>query len=156
MHYQLTGTYEAAVRHFSAAYVRFNAYVYYLAPAQWSRYFPFIEPIHVPPAPPGYYTCEYVFGILANLPFAWLAVLAPFALLRRGRDETRALGSFLGSVAALFASLGVFLLFFVTSTARYMLDFAPALMFLACVGLLAAERAAPGVRSRRTVLGVAA
>ena len=156
MHYQLTGTYEAAVRHFSAAYVRFNAYVYYWAPAQWSRYFPFVEPIRQPAAPPGYQTCEYVYGILANIPFAWAALLAPLALVRRRPDESGPLGEFLGSLAALYISLGIFLLFFVTSAARYMLDFVPALMLLACIGLLSAERLARGRRMRALVLSVAA
>ncbi len=144
MRYQLTGTYEAAVRHFSAAYVDFNAHVYYWAPAQWSRYFPFIEPIHMPPAPAGYETCEYVYGILTNIPFAWLALLAPLALVRRPRGEAVSLAAFLGSLAALYFSLGAFLLFFVTSAARYMLDFTPELMLLACIGLLSTERLLQG------------
>jgi hypothetical protein len=156
MHYQLTGAYEATVRHFSAAYARFNAYVYYLAPAQWSRYFPFVEPIRVPPAPNGYQTCEYVYGILTNLPFSWAALLAPLALVRRRPDESGPLGEFLGSLAALYLSLGLFLLFFVTSTARYMVDFVPALMLLACVGFLSAERLAHGAWIRRLVLAAAA
>ena len=156
MHYQLTGTYEAAVRHFSAAYVRFNAYVYYWAPAQWSRYFPFVEPIHQPAAPPGYQTCEYVYGTLTNIPFAWAALLAPLALARRRPDESGPLGVFLGSLAALYVSLGIFLLFFVTSAARYMLDFVPALMLLACIGLLSAERLAAGRRIRALLLSAAA
>jgi hypothetical protein len=155
MRYQLTGTYEAAVRHFSAAYVHFNAYVYYWAPAQWSRYFPFIEPIHMPPAPAGYETCEYVYGILTNIPFAWAALFAPLAMLRRNRDESAPLGSFLSALAALYVSLGVFLLFFVTSAARYMLDFTPALMLLACVGLLSVERLLKGAWMQWLFLSVA-
>jgi hypothetical protein len=156
MHYQLTGAYEATVRHFSAAYAQFNAYVYYLAPAQWSRYFPFVEPIRVPPAPKGYQTCEYVYGILTNLPISWAALLAPLALMRRRPDESGPLGEFLGSLAALYLSVGFTLLFFVTSTARYMVDFVPALMLLACIGLLSAERLASAGWARSLVAAAAA
>ncbi len=143
LNYQLTGAYEAMVQHFSAGYVRFNAYVYYLAPAQWSRYFPFVEPVHLPGAPPGYYSSEYVYGILSNLPFSWFALLAPLALLRRPPGERGTLAAFAGSLAAFYGAVGAFLLLFVTSTARYMVDFAPVLVLLACVGLLGAERLAP-------------
>ena len=152
MRYQLTGTYEAAVRHFSATYLRFNAYVYYLSPAQWSRYVPFVEPIHIPPTPPGYFTCEYVYGILSNLPFAWIALLSPLALFRRPPGERRPLAAFLGSFSVFASAMGVFLCFFVTSTARYMVDFAPELMLLACVGLLSGERLARPAWTRRLLL----
>jgi hypothetical protein len=154
MHYQLTGTYEAAVKHFSAAYVGFNAFVYYLAPAQWSRYFPFIEPIRLPPAPAGYQTSEYVCGLLATTPFCLAAFLAPLALIRRDGAGRARLGGFLGSLAALYAALAFLLLFFVTSAARYMVDFVPSLMLLACIGLLSVERLAWAPRVRRPAMAV--
>jgi len=155
MRYQLTGTYEMMVRHFSAAYLPFNATVYFLSPAQWSRYFPFVEPIHLPAAPAGYYTSEYVYGVLTNLPFAWLALLAPLALRGRGPGERWTLLATLGSIAVLFATLALLLCCFVTSTARYMVDFVPALMFLACVGLLAVERLAARRVTRGLMLAAA-
>jgi len=137
---QLIGMHGAPLRHFSAAYVRLNAYVYYLAPAQWSGYFPFVEPIHVPPVLPGHRTGAYVFGILANVPFAWIALLAPLALLRRPPEERHPLAVFLGAAAVLHVLSGGSLLFFATSAARFLVHFAPTLIFLACVGLLTVER----------------
>ena len=156
LNYQLTGAYEAMVRHFSVGYARFNAYVYYLAPAHWSRYFPFVEPVHLPAAPAGYYSSEYVYGVLSNVPISWLAFLAPLALLRRPQSERGELSAFLGSIAAYFVAVGTFLLLFVTSTARYMVDFAPVMVVLACIGLLSIERLAPAGWRRRAGLTLAA
>jgi len=141
LNYQLTNEYEAKVRHFSAAFLAFNSYVYYFSPAQWGRYFPFIHPIHPPPLPGGYYGIEYVYGIVPCLPFALLALASPLGLWRRPPGERPLLAALLGAAALLYVGTGGVLLGFVTAAARYMLDFTPALMLLGCFGLLGLDRA---------------
>ena len=133
--YQLTGNIEAKVQHFRASFVPFNFYVYFLAPAQWSRYFPFVQVINAPTQPRGYYGWEYTYGVLANLPIAWLALAAPFGALRQGGREGVRLLAWIGSACLLSGSMAGILVFFNTAAARYMLDFVPVIVLLGCVGV---------------------
>jgi hypothetical protein len=142
--YMVNASYEAKAKHFSADFLGFNAYVYFFAPAQWSRYFPFVEMIRPPQAPPQYYGMEFSYGLLANLPFAWLAALSPLAWRKRPPTERDLLRAFVLAVAGFFAAITFLLLLRWSAAARYMVDFTPSLMLLACVGLLGAERAASG------------
>lgn len=156
--YQLTYYDERAQPHFGLRYAGFNTWRYFLSPAQWSAYFPFIAPAELPPKPPGFSGHDDVYGVLVNLPFAWLAVLAPLALWRRAAEERARLGAWLAVVAGLFLALAALLSCFFGSLARYEVDFTPALMLLACVGLLALDRWAgvlPAI-ARRTALALGA
>ena len=135
----------ATPRLFDPGFVPFNAFVYYVAPPQWSRYFPFVKMIHVPA---GRHNFEFVYGLLTHFPFVWLALLAPLALARRPAAEGGPLTAFLGALALFYAAIGGLLLTFVGAAGRYLVDFTPALMLLAACGLLGAERIAAG-RSRR-------
>ena len=146
--YQLSLDYESKMAHFRASHVPFNVWRYFFSAAQWSPYFPFIHPAELPPKPPGFGGHDDVYGVLRNLPFGWLALLAPLALWRRESAERRLLGAWLASVAMLFAAMAGTLIFFFGSLARYQSDFTPALMILAVVGLLAMER---WVRTRRAL-----
>jgi hypothetical protein len=152
--YMFTNPYGSAGRNLGLRFLGFNAYVYYLAPAQWSRYFPFAKMIHSPPLPSGYSGMEFVYGLLPNFPFIGLALLAPLAWWRRPGADGETLREFAVAVAALFLTVGGLLVFFLSATARYMVDFAPALMLLAGLGLLGVERAAP--RNLRTPVRVLA
>ncbi len=156
--YQFTNPYGAVGKLFSLRLVKFNAIVYFFAPAQWSRYFPFAKMIHPPPVPAAYSGIEYVYGLFANFPFAWLAFLAPLAWQRRSEAQARDLRAFVGTTALFFASVCGLLLTFVSATGRYMVDFTPTLMLLACIGLLGAERlvASPWRTGLRWVGGLAA
>lgn len=138
--YQFSLDYESQVTHFSPRYLPFNTWRYFFSVAQWSPYFPFIAPAELPPKPPGFSGHDDVYGILVNLPFAWLALAAPLALRRRTGSGRGELGAWLGALALLFAVMAGALLCFFGSLARYQIDFTPALMLLACVGLLAIER----------------
>jgi hypothetical protein len=142
LHYQLNNGDLSGQRFFSPKTMEFNAFVYYLAPAQWSRYFPFVEMI-VPPAGSHYF--EYVYGLLVNFPFAWLALAAPLAWVGRPASDRRALRAFVGALAVFYGAIGVLVICFaLAATARYMVDFTPSLMMLACVGMLSWERTATG------------
>jgi hypothetical protein len=155
--YMFTNPYGSAGRNLGLRFFGFNAYVYYLAPAQWSRYFPFAKMIHSPPMPSGYSGMEFVYGLLPNFPFVGAALLAPLAWRRRPEGEGESLRMFTAAVTVLFLTVGALLVFFLSATARYMVDFAPALMMLAGVGLLGAERAcAEGVRTVVRTVAVAA
>ncbi len=138
--YQFSFDYEAKVAHFRASHVPFNAWRYFFSAAQWSPYFPFIHPAEMPPKPPGFGGHDDVYGVLTNMPVAWLALVAPLALWRRNAGERGPLGTWLVAAVLLFTAMTGVLLFFFGSLARYESDFTPALMLLAVVGVLALER----------------
>ncbi|MGH7945348.1 MAG: hypothetical protein ACREF9_10095, partial [Opitutaceae bacterium] len=139
--YQFSLDYESKLPHFRAAYVPFTAKAYFFAKAEWSWYFPFIQRPDPGPAPAGFTIHRGdVHGILFNYPVAWLACLSPLALWRRQGGERGLLGAWLASVALLFLCAAGLMLFFFSALARYQMDFLPALMLLACVGLLGITR----------------
>jgi hypothetical protein len=125
----LSGDDETKVTHFSLSYLWFNCHAYLFAPAQLSSYFPFVRVVSLPPAAAGYNGVEDPYGILPDIPFAILAVLAPLACLRR-----RALGLF--ALGAAYASIAVAALIFTFqfATNRYMVDFLPGIVVLSVMG----------------------
>lgn len=139
--YQLSLDYESKMAHFRASHVPFNVWRYFFSGAEWSPAFPFIQPAALPPKPPGFGGHDDVYGLLANLPVAWLALAAPLAVGWRGAGGRRVLGVWLAAAAVLFAGMAGTLVFFFGSLARYQSDFTPVLMLLAVVGALAVERA---------------
>jgi hypothetical protein len=160
--YQFSLDYESKLPHFRAAYIPYNVRANFLSGAEWSRYFPFIRRPDVGVPPEGFTTHRGdVYGIMIDFPIAWLALLAPLALWRRPRDERGPLGAWIGTVAVLFVLCAAVLLSFFSVLARYQMDFVPALMLLACVGLLSLERflttaATPSWRSAARVGWVSA
>ncbi len=140
--YQLSLDYESKMAHFGLGYVGFNGWRYFFSAAQWLEYFPFIQPAVLPPKPTGFGGHDDVFGVLTNLPVAWLALAAPLALWRRDAAERGPLLAWLGAVSLLFFAMAGMMLCFFGSLARYQLDFTPTLMLLASVGVLALERLA--------------
>ena len=138
--YQLTGNYEMMVKHFRLRFIPFNTYMYFFAPAQWGRYFPFVHFVHPPHQPNGYYGWEYVWGAGVNMPVLWLALLAPWASWRRSGEDGGRMSALSLTVGVFFAAQTGTLLCFNTGAARYMADFVPALALAACLGLLVIER----------------
>jgi hypothetical protein len=114
-----------------------NLYYYFWAPAQWGRYFPFIDPVRPYPGttPSSYYGVEDPFGLLANLPCFWLLAAVVPLWWRRWKTQ-RELNRLLVLLVGLFAPVCLFILLFVSATNRYMVDFLPSLLLLAMVGLL--------------------
>jgi len=138
-HYQLNEEQMAGRQFFSLAYFWFNFRVYFLEPARWSIHFPFVHDANVPPFPAGYVLVRNPFGILTNIPVVWLALAAPLAW--RGRSvETGALRWFATAAALLFGACALTLEFYESANARYQVDFVPALMWLAVLGILGVER----------------
>jgi len=140
-HYQLAAGWLLTRRFFSLRYLWFNFRVYFLEPARWSVCFPFVHKIAVPPLPAGYAWVETPFGILTNIPLVWLAAAVPLAWRGRLGSEASTLRWFAAAVAWLFVACALPLGFFMSAIVRYEVDFAPALVLLAVVGLLGLERA---------------
>lgn len=149
--YQLSMDYESKMAHFRAGHAPFNLWRYFLSPATWSWEFPYIRPADLPPKPPGFGGHDDVYGLLVNLPIAWLAVAAPWAAWRREPVVRTRLASWLTAVVCLFVAMASTLSLFFGSLARYQSDFTPPLMVLAAVGILAVERGLglPGARWAR-------
>jgi hypothetical protein len=145
LNYQLTGGVESKVRHFSLSYVPFNFSVYFLQPPQWGRYFPFLNPISAPPAPPGYYGIEFVYGALVICPVIWWAICLPAGL--RSAVRGSAISPFAASVAATAAATTALLLCFNTAAARYMADFVPWWVWLGVLGWAGLEHRLSAERS---------
>jgi tetratricopeptide (TPR) repeat protein len=126
---------------FSSRYLWFNLRLYFLQPVRWTSRFPFMKVVSLPRLPVGYVRVESVFGILSNTPLVWLALAAPLAWQRRPKESCLILQEFLAALAMLFGTCVLLLSFYRYSALRYEVDFQPALVLLAVVGVLSLERA---------------
>ncbi len=151
-HYQLSGIRQDTVRHFSPSYLWFNFRVYFLEPMRWQPRFPFLTNIAPPPLPPGHGIVEKPFspfGVLAGIPLAGFALAAPLALRRVADGALRPrLAGFLAAVTILFVVPALITCLFFGTCSRYEVEFLPALVLLAAVGVLALES---GPAPRRTL-----
>jgi tetratricopeptide (TPR) repeat protein len=141
LHYQLTAEPQLKRQFFNPHFLWFNFQVYFLEPACWSARFPFVHEISVPPRPADYAQVGNPFGILTNIPLVWLALVVPLSWWRRMGQEVSTLRWFMTSVVLLFGTSVLPLLFFESAIVRYEVDFLPALVLLAVVGMLGLERA---------------
>jgi tetratricopeptide (TPR) repeat protein len=139
-HYQLAGQRQVTQQNFALRYLWFNFRVYFLEPVRWSSRFPFVGEIVAPPVPPGHGTVERPFGVLTNIPLVWLALAVPLAW--RGRlAEAKRLRWFIMVVALLFGICALSICLFRGANGRYEVEFLPALLLLAVVGIFGLERA---------------
>jgi tetratricopeptide (TPR) repeat protein len=144
LRYQLDPGWPAAHQFCSLRYVWFNLRVYFLEPARWSGRFPFVHEIAVPPVPAGYGAVEGPFGVLTNIPLVWLALAAPLAWRVQSGQAGSVLRWFVMAVALLFGVCALTLGLYWWANFRYEVDFLPALVLLAVVGILGLERALAG------------
>ena len=140
-HYQLAGKRQVTRQLFSLRYLWFNFRVYFLEPAHWSSRFPFVHDITVPPLPVGHGRVEHPFGVLTNIPLVWLALAVPLAWRGRSADVRSTLCGFLAAVALLFGICTLTLGLYFGAATRYEVEFLPALVLLAVIGILSLERA---------------
>ena len=138
--YQLAGEQQLTQRFFSLQYFWFNFRVYFLEPVRWSGRFPFVQGIVVPPVPPGHGRVEEPFGVLTNIPVAWLALAAPFVWRKRSA-EAGILRWFITMMILFFGICALSLCLFRGANARYELEFLPALVWLAVAGIFGLEQA---------------
>ena len=148
--YQLASSRPDNVQHFSLGYLWFNIRVYFWEPASWSRVFPYFHTVATPPPPPNQGGVEYPYGVLTNTPFVWLALAVPLAWRRQSPGHRTALRGFAVSVAVLFGSSALIMGLFFGACRRYQMEFVPALVLLAVVGLLGLESALADRRRWRT------
>jgi tetratricopeptide (TPR) repeat protein len=140
-HYQLSAIHSSTWQYFRWHYLWFNLRVYFLEPAHWSRRFPFVHDITVPPLPVGHGWVEHPFGVLTNIPLVWLALAVPLAWRGRSTEARSTLCGFLVVVTVLFGITVLTLSLFFSASMRYEVEFLETLVLLAVIGILSLERA---------------
>jgi len=140
-HYQLAGERQVTRQLFSLRYLWFNFRVYFLEPAHWSSRFPFVHDITVPPLPVGHARVEHPFGVLTSIPLVWVALAVPLAWRGRSDQAASTLRWFATATALLFGICALTIGLFWSAIIRYEVDFLPALVLLAVIGILSLERA---------------
>jgi tetratricopeptide (TPR) repeat protein len=139
-HYILAGE-PPRRQYFSLGYLWFNLRVYFLGPARFSAHFPFVQGAAAPALPAGYSQFRNPFGILTNIPVVWLALAVPLAWRGQPGQAGSILRWFVMAVALVFVMSALTLGLFRGASFRYEVDFLPALVLLAVVGILGLERA---------------
>jgi tetratricopeptide (TPR) repeat protein len=139
-HYQLNDERLVGRQFFRLRYLWLNFRVYFLEPARWSARSPFVHEIAVPSLPAGYVLNETYFGVLTNIPLVWLALAAPLAWRNRSGQADSVLRWFAMAATLLFGICALTLGFYESGNFRYEVDFLPALLLLAVVGILGLER----------------
>jgi tetratricopeptide (TPR) repeat protein len=152
-HYQMTSGKQNAVQQFSLHYLWFNFRFYFSEPMRWSGHFPFLQAVPLSPLPSGYGGVgERYSGILSNYPLVWLALAAPLVWRDRPREVVSVLRWFMAAVFLLFVVCALTLCLFFIGSSKYELDFLPALMLLAVMGILGLERALMGLPVWRRIV----
>jgi len=147
-HYQLAPVRQDTGQQFSLHYLWFNFRVYFLEPVRWNGRFPFVREIALPPLPPGHRGVQKPFGVLTNIPLVWLTLTVPLAWRSRSAEARSILHGFLAAVTLLVGICALTIGLFFAASMRYEVDFLPALVLLAVVGILGLERAlAPTAKS---------
>lgn len=142
LNYQLTSVYEAKARHFSLSYVPFNLRAYFWAVPEVSRYFPFLAQPELPTPPAGYYSAEFVYGLLWVCPVLLLVALTGRQLVRCRDDlppDAAVVAGVCGAMAFVTTAL---MLCFNTAVSRYEADFLPWWLLCGLVGFAAWEQRA--------------
>jgi tetratricopeptide (TPR) repeat protein len=141
LHYQLHAERRITGQFFGLQYLWFNFRVYFLEPVRWTVRSPFVRGIVMPPAPPHLGYVELPYGVLTNIPFVWLALAAPLAWRNRSEREGWVLRWFVIAVGWLFGIAALTLGCYYCTGGRFEVEFLPALLLLAVVGILGLERA---------------
>ena len=139
--YQVLGNRQFTAQPISLHYLWFNFRVYFLEPLRWGVHFPFLQESALPPLPAGYGQVEAPYGILTSVPLVWLAVAVPLAWRGRPGQEPSTLRWFATATALLFWICALTVSLFWSAIGRYEVDFLPALLLLAVIGILGLERA---------------
>ena len=140
-HYQMSGGRQDTVQPFGLQYLWFNFRVFFLEPARWTGRFPFVHDIQAPPSPVGYGGAEHPFGVLTNVPLVWLVLVVPLAWRGRSPEARFTLCGFLAALVLLFGICALTLCLHRGANTRYEMEFVPALVLLAVIGVLGLERA---------------
>jgi hypothetical protein len=140
--YQLSSIRQDTGHLFHPRSLWFNFRIYFLEPARWSSRFPFVHDIRLPALPAGHVGgLGHPFGVLTNIPLVWLALAVPLGWRGRSVEVRSALCGLLAAVTALFGVVALTISLLVFAQDRYEMEFLPALVLLAVIGLLSVERA---------------
>jgi hypothetical protein len=120
---------------FGGSFLWYNLRVYGLAHAAWSPYFPYVTLVHLPTAPAGFMVAEDPYGVLPNIPFVLLGLATLGLAGWRRLDASSRLGVFCAGVGLAAVGTAVLTSSFAAATNRYMVDFLPAFVVLAAIGL---------------------
>ncbi|HTV42592.1 MAG TPA: tetratricopeptide repeat protein [Candidatus Sulfotelmatobacter sp.] len=155
-HYALTDFQDHGAHQFGLSFLWFNFRFYFLEPLRWIRRFPFVDTIGMGAVPPGYggLGVDRYGGIFIDYPIVWLAAGSLLAWQARTPKEFSTLRGFLAAVFLQFGACALLLCFFITASSRYEVDFLPALMLLAIVGIFLVDRALAGKAAWRRVARV--
>ena len=121
---------------FAPRFFAFNAWVYAFAPAHWVPFFPYVSVARLPAAPDGHLGSEDPFGVIPNVPFALLAVVALYLAFRRSTWPLH-LRLLCAAIAVEAVGTGLATSAFGGAINRYEVDFVPSVIILACIGWLA-------------------
>jgi hypothetical protein len=154
--YQLSGSGERDLVHFSPGYIWFNVQVYLFSMPGISPYFPFLAVISPPPIPPGQFGIENPYGIVPGMPWVLLALVAlGLAWRHPGRLATWCLATLAGVGATMLTIFS-----FGGATGRYEVDFTPGLVLVGAIGAFWLAAGRTSMVGRRgwnwLVLGLAA
>ena len=141
-HYQLAPERPQAGNFFSLDNLWYNLRLYFLQPTFWSDHFHFARRLAAPPAPTGHGLVETPFGILADLPFVWLALAVPLAC--RNQATGTMVRWFVMTLVVLFGTCALTIGLYSGASIRYEVEFLSPLLLLAAVGVLGSERALAG------------
>jgi hypothetical protein len=136
---------------FSISYAWTNFYLYFLAPAHFSPWFPFFKLSRVPDLPSGYAAGpEDMYGLVANMPVLMLAAAGIcLAGMRKGVSR---LSLAVGSLALLFVTVAAMLLLYYGANNRYEADAMCGVPVLTILGIWALESRAGKRRGAARVL----
>jgi tetratricopeptide (TPR) repeat protein len=152
LHYQLHAERRMARQFFSLHHFWFNFRAYFLEPTRWTARSPFVQGIVMPPGPTDHGNVEQPFGVLTNIPLVWLALAAPLAWRDRSEQAGGILRWFVTAVALLFGIETLTLGLYYCTAGRFEVEFLPALLLLAVVGILGLERSLADRPARRFAL----
>ena len=136
LRYQLTFEDPLKTTRFASRFLPYNLSVYWLFPARWTHFFPFVNMIRLPSAPAGYYGAEDPYGIIPNMPFALFALGLSGIAFGGWKALDRRLSVLIVSVLLVAVVMASFLALFQSAINRYMVDFTPWVMLVAALGLL--------------------
>lgn len=137
--FQLAGE-RQDINHFGLGYLWFNLRAYFLAWGGWNGSFPYLLQPELPPLPAGHGAVEMPFALLTHAPFALFALAVPLAWKNRDGDDGPDLRAGIATIAGTFLSSALVMGLFYGTCLRYETEFAPALVLLAGVGVLALDR----------------
>jgi tetratricopeptide (TPR) repeat protein len=129
IHYQITVRSQLHEQLSSLRYLWLHFQFYFLETAHWSGRFPFVR------------RAGDAFGVLTAIPLAWLALAVPLAWRGRVSPAGSVLRWFVIAVALLFGMCALTLGLYYFVALRYEVEFLPALVLLAVIGILSLERA---------------